>query len=142
MIVLDTNVLSALMQRQPDPVVVAWVDRQPSESVWTTAITVFEIQFGLELLAAGRRRRQLEDAFRRALVEDLENRILPFDDQAARQAGGRAAQRRTEGKVVDFRDVEIAGIVAARRATLATRNLRHFRDLGIAVVDPWAETAL
>jgi hypothetical protein len=56
MIVLDTNVLSALMQRQPDPVVVAWLDRQPSESVWITAITVFEIQFGIELLAPGRRR--------------------------------------------------------------------------------------
>lgn len=103
MIVLDTNVLSALMQREPDPVVVAWLDRQPSESVWTTAITVFEICFGLELLAAGRRRQQLEDAFRRALAEDMENRILPFDDQSAREAGARAAQRRTEEKVVDFR---------------------------------------
>ena len=140
MIVLDTNVLSALMQREPDPVVVAWLDRQPSESVWTTAITVFEIQFGLELLAAGRRRHQLEEAFRCALAEDLENRILSFDDQAAREAASRAAQRQAGGKVVDFRDVEIAGIVAARRATLATRNLRHFRDLGIAVVDPWTGT--
>lgn len=142
MIVLDTNVLSALMQRHPDPVVVAWLDRQPSESVWTTAITVFEVRFGLELLAAGRRRRQLEDAFGRALAEDLENRILPFDEQSAHEAGGRAAQRRAEGKVVDFRDVEIAGIIAARRATLATRNLRHFRGLRIAVVDPWTGTAI
>ena len=142
MIVLDTNVLSALMQREPDPVVVAWLDRQPSESVWTTAITVFEIRFGLERLADGRRRHQLEDAFGRALAEDLENRILPFDDQSAREAGSRAAQRRTAGKTVDFRDVEIAGIIAARRATLATRNLRHFRDLGIAVVDPWTGTAI
>jgi predicted nucleic acid-binding protein len=141
-IVLDTNVLSALMQRQPDPVVVAWLDRQPSESVWTTAITVFEIQFGLELLAAGRRRHQLEDAFRRALAEDFENRILPFDEQAAREAAGCAAQRKAAGRVVDFRDVEIAGIIAARRAILATRNLRHFRDLGIAVVDPWTGTTV
>jgi len=39
-----------------------WLDRQPSESVWTTAVTVFEIRFGLELLAHGRRRRQLEEA--------------------------------------------------------------------------------
>jgi len=142
MIVLDTDVLSALMQREPDPVVVAWLDRQPSESVWTTAITVLEVRFGLELLAAGRRSRQLEDAFERALAEDLENRILPFDDQSAREAGGRAAQRRTQGKVVDFRDAEIAGIIAARRATLATRNLSHFRDLGIAVVDPWTGKAI
>jgi predicted nucleic acid-binding protein len=130
------------MQRQPDPVVVAWLDRQPSESVWITAITVFEIQFGIELLAPGRRRHQLDEAFRRALAEDLEGRILPFDDEAAREAGRRAAEQRTRGRVVDFRDVAIAGIIAARRATLATRNLRHFKDLRIAVVNPWAGTAV
>jgi predicted nucleic acid-binding protein len=38
---------------------------------------------------------------------------------------------------VDFRDLEIAGVVAARRATLATRNTRHFQGLGIPLVDPW-----
>lgn len=138
MIVLDTNVLSALMRRGPDSSVIAWLDRQPSESVWTTAVTVFEIRFGLELLAAGRRKRQLEDAFARAVDEDFQGRILPFDQQAAREAASRAAQRRGIGKSVDFRDIEIAGIVAARRATLATGNVRHFEDLGISVTDPWA----
>lgn len=138
MIVLDTNVLSALMRREPEPAVVSWLDSQASESVWTTAITVFEIRFGLELLAPGRRRRQLEDAFNRAVDEDFQGRILPFDQEAARAAASRAAERRAAGKPVDFRDIEIAGIVSARRATLATRNLRHFQDLGIGVVDPWA----
>jgi predicted nucleic acid-binding protein len=140
-IVLDTNVLSALMQREPDPAVVAWLDRQPSDSVWTTAVTIFEVQFGIALLASGRRRRQLEEAFTRAVEEDLEGRVLAFDREAGREAAGRAAQRRAAGRPVDFRDIEIAGIIAARRATLATRNLRHFRDLGIALVDPWATTA-
>lgn len=138
MIVLDTDVLSALMRREPEPTAVAWLDRQPSESVWTTAVTVFEIRFGLELLAPGRRRRQLEDAFTRSVAEDFEGRVLPFDQEAAREAAGRAAERRAAGKPVDFRDIEIAGIVAAKRATLATRNVRHFQDLGIQLVDPWA----
>lgn len=138
MIVLDTNVLSALMRRETDPAVVAWLDLQPSESVWTTAVTVFEIRFGLDLLAPGRRRRQLEDAFSRALDEDFQGRILPFDREAAQEAAGRAAERRAVGKPVDFRDIEIAGIVSARRATLATRNARHFQDLRIELVDPWA----
>jgi predicted nucleic acid-binding protein len=137
-IVLDTNVLSALMRREPDPAVVAWLDEQPGESIWTTAITVFEVLFGLELLARGRRRRQLEVAFAVAMTEDFEGRILPFDHDAAREAATRAAARRAAGKPVDFRDVEIAGIVSARRATLATRNVRHFDGLGIALVDPWA----
>jgi toxin FitB len=106
--------------------------------VWTTAVTVFEIRFGLGLLAAGRRRRLLEDAVARTLEEDLQERILPFDREAAREAAQRAAERRAAGRTVDFRDIEIAGIVAARRATLATHNVRHFQDLGITLVDPWA----
>jgi predicted nucleic acid-binding protein len=77
-IVLDTNVVSALMRREVDSTAVAWLDRQPPQSIWITAVTVFEIQFGLELLASGRRRRRLEDAFARALDEDFEARILAF----------------------------------------------------------------
>jgi toxin FitB len=57
MILLDTNVLSALMRRQADPDVIAWLDTQPPESIWTSAITVFEIRFGIEILAKGRKRR-------------------------------------------------------------------------------------
>lgn len=141
MIVLDTNVLSALMRQDADAIVIAWLDRQPPESVWTTAVTVFEIRFGLELLAPGRRRRQLQEAFTRAVEEDLSARILPFDQAAAQKAASCAAERRAAGKTVDFRDIEIAGIVAARSATLATRNLRHFQDLGIDLIDPWAPPA-
>lgn len=138
MIVLDTNVLSALMRREADAAAVAWLDGQAAESIWTTAISVFEIRFGLELLVPGRRRRQLETAFSRAISEDLDGRVLPFDEDAAREAASRAAERQRAGRRVDFRDLEIAGIVSARRATLATRNVRHFQDLGIALVDPWA----
>ena len=137
MIVLDTNVLSGLMEPD-DSRVVAWLDKQPPESIWTTAVTIFEIRFGLALLPSGRRKRQLGDAFEKVLDEDLEGRILPFDHEAAAEAANRAAERRAIGKPLDFRDIEIAGIVASRRATLATRTVRHFRDLGIEYVDPWA----
>ena len=53
MILLDTNILSALMRREPEACVVEWLNAQPSESVWTTSITVLEVRLGLELLAAG-----------------------------------------------------------------------------------------
>jgi predicted nucleic acid-binding protein len=136
-IVLDTNVLSGLMEPE-DSRVVAWLDEQPPESIWTTAVTIFEIRFGLELLTPGRRKRQLGDAFAKVLDEDLQGRILPFDHEAAAEAANRAAERRAVGKPLDFRDIEIAGIVSSRRAKLATRNIRHFQDLGIELVDPWA----
>ncbi|MGD9536918.1 MAG: type II toxin-antitoxin system VapC family toxin [Alphaproteobacteria bacterium] len=138
MIVLDTNVISALMQHEPDPRVVAWLDDQPSESIWTTAITMFEVRFGLELLADGRKRRRLEAAFTAALDEDFAGRVLPFDRNAADAAGLIAARQRKRGRTVEIRDVQIAGVVAARKATLATRNGRHFEGLGLKLVDPWA----
>jgi predicted nucleic acid-binding protein len=137
-ILLDTNVVSALMRVEPDPIVVEWLDGQPAESVWTTAITVFEVRFGLELLTAGRRRRLLEEAFAKALEEDLEGRVLSFDPAAAQAAGRLAAERRHAGRTVEIRDVQIAGIAAARKATLATRNLRHFEGFGLTLVDPWS----
>ena len=138
MILLDTNVISALMQSSPDPTIVGWLDCQPPESVWMTAITVFEVRFGLELLATGRRRRQLEEAFDKALAEDFEGRVLAFDQAAAQAAGTMVAARRGAGRTIEIRDLQIAGIAAARKATLATRNVRHFEGFGLAVVDPWA----
>jgi predicted nucleic acid-binding protein len=140
-IILDTNVLSALMRSAPEPQVVAWLDRQPAESVWITSITLFEARLGLALLPKGRRRQGLEAALARLLEEDLENRVLDFDSAAATQAAAVAAERQKQGKPVDMRDTQIAGIALARRATLATRNVRHFGDLTVPVVDPWAAPA-
>jgi predicted nucleic acid-binding protein len=137
-ILLDTNVISGLMQREADPLVVAWLDAQPPESIWTTSITVFEIRFGLELLASGRRRRLLEAAFNQALEEDFEGRVVAFDEGAAQFAGRIAADRRRVGRIVEIRDVQIAGIAAARKAAIATRNVRHFEGLGLELIDPWS----
>jgi len=137
-ILLDTNVVSGLMQREPDPVVVTWLDNQPAESVWTSSITVFEVRTGLELLEPGRRRRGLEQAFDQLLAEDLQGRVQSFDQAAAFAAGRIAASRRRAAGTVEVRDVQIAGIAAARKATLATRNIRHFEELTVDLVDPWS----
>jgi predicted nucleic acid-binding protein len=137
-ILLDTNVISALMQEEVDPVVVRWLDAQPAESIWTTSVTVFEVRFGLELLASGRRRRLLEEAFSKALEEDFEGRVVPFDEAAAQSAARIAADRRRAGRTVEIRDVQIAGIAAARKAAIATRNVRHFEGLGPELINPWS----
>jgi predicted nucleic acid-binding protein len=136
-IVLDTNVLSALMRTNPEAVVVEWLDRQPADSVWLTSITVFEARFGLALLPKGRRRSGLERAFDRVLSEDLSNRVLALDEMAAVTAAQLAADRQWSGRAVDLRDTLIAGIAQARRATIATRNTRHFEGIDVPVVDPW-----
>ena len=137
MIILDTNVLSELMRRAPSPAVLAWLDRQPPLSVWITSITLFECQFGLALMPHGRRRQALESSFAALLAEDLDSRVLALDTEAAAQAAALAAQRQLAGRPVDMRDTQIAGIAQSRRATLATRNLKHFEGLSVPVVNPW-----
>ena len=136
MIVLDTNVLSALMRQVPEPHVVAWLDQQPRTSVWTTSVTVFEVWFGLQILAAGRRRTLLTNAFEE-LLATMGHRVLTFDVAAARQAGDLMASRNRKGRPGDLRDTMIAGIALAQHATLATRNTAHFEDTSIPLVNPW-----
>lgn len=141
MIILDTNVLSTLMQMRPDAVVIDWLDRQPAESIWITSITLFEAHLGISLLAKGKRQRALAAAFDQLLSEELENRVLDFDVSAAVEAAALAAARQKAGHPVDMRDTQIAGIALARRASIATRNVRHFADLKVPIVDPWKPAA-
>ncbi len=138
MIILDTDVLSALMGPEREPSIVQWLDGQPADSVWITTITLFESHLGLQSLPKGRRRQGLQDAFERLLSEQLQNRVVDFDRAAAREAATLAASRQRAGRPVDVRDTQIAGIAVSRKATLATRNVRHFSDLPIPVVDPSA----
>lgn len=135
MIILDTNVLSALMLQTPDATVLAWLDRQPRTSIWTTAITVLEIRFGLQIMPPGKRRDALMQGFE-MLLEKIGHRVAPFDDAAAQQASDLMAARHKKGRPGDLRDTMIAGIVLAHHGTLATRNITHFEDLA-AVVNPW-----
>jgi len=137
-ILLDTNVLSAVMQKDPPEAVIAWLNRQPASSVWTTAVTVFEVEFGLCRLPEGQRRTRLERAFRALLADELGGRVLAFDAAAALAAGSISAAFEAEGRPVEIRDVQIAGIARARQAVVATRNAKHFERV-CKVVDPWAE---
>lgn len=140
MIILDTNILSAVMQEKEDRTILAWLDSQAWESIWTTSITVFEIRLGLSALTKGKRRVKLEEAFRETLENILEGRVLPFDQDAALVAGELAAGRRRRGITVDMRDTQIAGIAMAKRSTIATRNVKDFKGLSIPVINPWEKS--
>jgi toxin FitB len=136
-VILDSNVISALMHQRPPIAVRQWLDRQAELSVWTTSITVFEIRMGIEVLPQSRRRRSLEIEFQHVIEDDIERRIVPFDTSAANAATLLMAERKRTGRTGDLRDTMIAGIVIASHATLATHNMRHFNDLPVPVVNPW-----
>mgnify|MGYP005865793007 CR=1 FL=1 len=137
MILLDTNVISEVMLRQPAFSVVAWLDVQAAELLWISSITLFELHYGLAVLADGRRKAWLEERLAELVRDELDHRVAVFDVRAADRAAALAAGRKREGRPVDLRDTFIAGIALANGATLATRNTRHFADLPVPVINPW-----
>lgn len=137
MIILDSNVISELMRPSPNPVVVSWLDQQPIHSIWTTSISIFEIHMGLCLLPKGKKRQKLENVFEQVLHEDLCGRVLEFDTNAAIASSKIASRLQSEGKPVDMRDLFIAGTVAVSNGVLATRNMKHFLNTEINLINPW-----
>lgn len=139
MIVLDTNIISVMMRPETAPQVLDWLDTQPVESIWTTAVNLFEVRYGLALLTEGKRRRALTANFEQILAQVLPERVLAFDTSAALIAADLMARLQKRGKGIEIRDLQIASIVADRRATLATNNTRHFLHTGIELIDPWGQ---
>ena len=88
-------------------------------------------------MPGGRRRADRQSLFESVIEEKLERRILSFDQAAAEEAALLMDLRRRAGRPGELRDTMIAGIALAQGATLATRNVRHFDDLRVPVVDPW-----
>jgi len=137
MIVLDTNVISEIMLPAPNPRVLRWLDRQPPQSIWITTVTLYEIRYGLQSMPAGKKQAALLTLLERWLTEVVQHRIASFDQSAATQAANLGAALKLKGRPRDPRDTMIAGIVLASRASLATRNTKHFEDIAKLVVNPW-----
>src|SRR5258708_13685861 len=108
------------MRKVPEGPVVAWLDGQPTESVWITSITLFEARLGLALLPKGRRRQPLETPFWRLLDQDPDNRLLDFASATATEATLLAAQPQKAGRPADIRNTQIASLALARPATPPT----------------------
>jgi len=137
-IILDTHVFSELMRQEPDAKITAWLNALPRQDVRITAISIFELRFGIELHANGRRRSRLEHSLDQILNAGFRDRVLNFDERAANAAALIAAEQRSIGRSKEVRDTFIAAIAISRSADLATRNVRHFGDMNIRVIDPWA----
>lgn len=135
MIVLDTNVISELMKPRPDARVRDWMLAQTDDVLGTTAVTVAEIEFGLQRLPDGKRKAELYRRFE-TFLELLP--VLHLDDRSGREAGCLRAQRAGEGLASQPSDMLIAGIASTAGARLATRNTSDFAALPLQVINPWA----
>lgn len=137
MVLLDTNVLSALMQPSPPPAVTAWIATQPLETLFTAAPCQAEILAGIAILPSGRRRSALAAAAVAVFAEDFDDRVLPFDSLAAEAYADLFARRRQAGRPPATIDLMIAATAHVHGAAVATRNVEDFTDCGVAVIDPW-----
>ncbi len=137
MILLDTNVVSGLMAPAPPPRLVSWLNRQSTETLFLSAVTVAEISHGLRILPVGRRRSSLRERFGEFVAAGFAQRVLDFDVRAAAEYGDIMGHRRELGRPLSPLDGQIAGTARAYSLAVATRNLRDFEECGLALIDPF-----
>lgn len=132
---IDTNVVSELRRRQPDPRVVQWVGQRPAGTLYLSVLTLGEIRKGVEALGDTSRRLALLDWLEIELPAFFTGRILPVDAAVADRWGRLVAQA---GRPLPAIDSLLAATAAHHGMTLVTRNRRDFDGIGVDVLDPWA----
>lgn len=138
MIVVDTNVASELMKPAPARAVADWVRSHRPKELYTTAITLAEIRYGIARLPDGQRKAVLRTTADEVFTT-FEEQVLSFDATAAVEYALIVTRRDATGSPIDGFDAQIASICRARGAALATRNMKDFLDTGIDVIDPWKQ---
>ena len=137
MILLDTNVVSEPLRPAPDARVIEWIDAQPLETLFLSAITVAELRAGLALLPAGKRRTSLQQNLEKRVLPLFAGRVLPFDLACTQAYAVLLARARTAGLAIATADGYIAAIAGANGFTVATRDTGPFEAAGVDVIDPW-----
>ena len=138
MSVLDTNVISELTRKAPDPGVLAWLELEVCELA-TTAVIATELRYGVARLPDGHRKREPSTVIRGVLAEDFYGRFLPVYERATVRCGYRHRPR-PMGRPIGIADAQSAATCRDLRAILATRDAPDFAETGIELIDPrgWA----
>lgn len=138
MILVDTNVISEPLRREPNAAVIEWLDAQNVETLCLAAISLAEIRLGVAVLPEGRRREWLHQSIEQRVLPLFRGRILPFDDAASKAYASLRARARAAGVAIAPSDGFIAGTAEANGLIVATRDVTPFEAMGIRVIDPWA----
>ena|SRR6516164_6623982 len=134
---LDTNVLSEPMKERPNSRVLAWLARVDEDQVFVSVVTITELRYGVERLAAGKRRERLDSWLRKDFMSRFEGRILPLDLPIADACGGLMARCESMGRPIEARDAFIAATAEVHGLTLVTRNTSDFEPTLKAIISPW-----
>ena len=134
---LDTNAVSESIKPRPNPGVVAWLAGVEEEGVFLSVITLTELRYGVERLAPGRRRKQLDRWLQQELPLRFEGRILPIDALVAETCGKLMARTESLGRPIEARDAFIAATAQVHQLTLVTRNVSHFETTVKSILTPW-----
>lgn len=137
MILLDTNVVSEPLRQAPDARVVEWIDAQPLETLFLSAITVAELRAGVAMLPAGRRRSGLLDNLEKRVLPLFAGRVLPFDLACTPAYASLMAKARGKGLGIATADGCIAAIALANGFSVASRDAGPFEAAGVRVINPW-----
>lgn len=139
MILLDTNVISEPLRREPEPGVIEWIDAQALETLYLSAITVAGLRSGIALLPAGKRRTGLLENLERRVLPLFAGRVLPFDLPCTQTYAELIAKAQRAGLAIAAADGFIAATAAANGFAVATRDTSPFEAAGITVINPWKE---
>ena len=134
--ILDTNVVSELVNADPEPSVDEWIAHTSETQLYLTTVTEAELRFGFENMPRGRRRDAFATALDKILLE-FTDRILPFDRAAAREYALIRHARQRAGRQIKEPDCMIAAISKSSAAAVVTRNVRDFRGYGVEIINPW-----
>jgi hypothetical protein len=136
MILLDTNVLSEPLKSKPFPKVIEWLDSQAAETLHLSTVSYAELRFGVLRLPDGKRKNDLAVKVEQVL-NLFKDRTLTFDLEAAEHLAQILTRTEKICRKTPAPDAYIAAIAMARGFAVATRNVDHFQDTGVSVINPW-----
>lgn len=129
----DANVLSEATKPAPDGQVIEWL-RDHERDLAVNPIVLGELEYGILLLPAGRRRARLEQWFA-GVSQRI--RVLDLDGATATQWARLLARLKRKGQAMPIKDSLIAASALTHGLTVATRNQMDFRNAGVAVKNPF-----
>jgi predicted nucleic acid-binding protein len=134
---LDTNVVSEWMKPRPNRGVIAWLAETDEDRVFLSVVTITELRYGIERMAAGSRRNRLDEWLSEELPLRFEGRVLPVDAVIADACGKLVAYSESLGRPIEPRDAFIAATAEIHGLTLVTRNASDFQPTLKTILTPW-----